>query len=210
MLLKNDGLLPLKKSVKKVAVIGPWANATTLLQGNYFGVAPFIVSPFQGATDAGFEATTVQGLTTVRDTSTAGFPAAIAAAQAADVVVFAGGLDEVVEREGTDRTTIVWPGGQLDLLAALQDVGKPLIVLQFGGGQADSTALKQSTKVGLLAWTVSHMILTFLTRSIQSSGLAILDRVEGRHCSTSSLAKPHQVDDSRLLSTLLPTSTKLR
>lgn len=147
VLLKNDGILPFQTGVKKVAVIGPWANATTLMQGNYFGTAPFLVSPFQGAKDAGFEATFVPGLSTVSDTSTAGFPEAIAAAQAADVVLFAGGLDEVVEKEGTDRTTISWPGSQLDLLEALQDTGRPLVVLQFGGGQVDNTALKQSNKV---------------------------------------------------------------
>ncbi|KAF9468809.1 beta-xylosidase [Collybia nuda] len=171
VLLKNDGLLPLKKSVKKVAVVGPVANSTTLLQGNYFGVAPFIVSPFQGATDAGFETTLVPGLSTVRDTSAAGFPAAIAAAQAADVVVFAGGLDEVVEREGTDRTTLVWPGAQLDLLTALQDVGKPLIVVQFGGGQADSTALKGSSKVNAIIWAGYPG---------QSGGTALFDIISGK------------------------------
>lgn len=151
MLLKNDGVLPIKQNQKNIALIGPWANETTLLLGNYIGTPPFIVSPLQGAKNAGLSVTYVQGLANVRDTSTAGFAAAIAAAQAADVVVFAGGLDEEVEREGKDRTTIVWPGAQLDLLAALQNVGKPLVVLQFGGGQADSTALKGSNKVCLLA-----------------------------------------------------------
>lgn len=36
VLLKNDGTLPLSATkVKKVALIGPWANATTQMQSNY-------------------------------------------------------------------------------------------------------------------------------------------------------------------------------
>lgn len=34
-LLKNDGTLPLQRSHSNVALIGPWANATTRMQGNY-------------------------------------------------------------------------------------------------------------------------------------------------------------------------------
>lgn len=37
VLLKNDGILPLKKSVKKIAVIGPTANDDETLWGNYCG-----------------------------------------------------------------------------------------------------------------------------------------------------------------------------
>jgi len=36
-LLKNDGLLPLSSSYGSVAMIGPWANATGQMQGNYQG-----------------------------------------------------------------------------------------------------------------------------------------------------------------------------
>lgn len=150
VLLKNDGVLPFKQTIKKLALIGPWANATTEMQGNYFGVAPFIVSPLQGATNAGYQAAFVPG-TVVQGTSTAGFAAALAAANAADAVIFVGGLDEVVEREGTDRTTIVWPGNQLDLISALEGSGKPLVVVQFGGGQVDDSALKGSPKVSCFA-----------------------------------------------------------
>src|SRR4030095_2555713 len=36
-LLKNDGVLPLKAGVKKIAVLGPLAESTRVLQGNYNG-----------------------------------------------------------------------------------------------------------------------------------------------------------------------------
>ncbi|KAJ7902063.1 glycoside hydrolase family 3 protein [Mycena olivaceomarginata] len=153
VLLKNDGTLPLKKSLKKLAIIGPWANATEGMQGNYYGTAPFLISPLMGAIAAGYDVTFVAGTSSVLDTSTNGFADAVAAAKAADVVVFAGGIDESVEAEGLDRTTIVWPGSQLDLIKALAGVRKPFIVLQFGAGQVDDSWLLSSKAVNAILWT---------------------------------------------------------
>ncbi|RDX51851.1 glycoside hydrolase family 3 protein [Lentinus brumalis] len=152
VLLKNDGVLPLSKRIRKLALIGPWANATRLLQGNYFGVAPFLVSPLLGAQQAGFEVEYVFGTNVTTRNDTSGFPAAVAAAKRADAVIFAGGLDETVEREEVDRLNVTWPGNQLDLVAELERVGKPLVVAQFGGGQLDDTALKSSRAVNAIIW----------------------------------------------------------
>ena len=50
VLLKNDGAtLPLPKaSPPTLAVLGPTANATDVMQGNYYGNAPFVVSVVAG------------------------------------------------------------------------------------------------------------------------------------------------------------------
>ncbi len=49
VLLKNlNNALPLnidQLKSKKIALIGPTANATMLMQGNYFGKAPFLIDP---------------------------------------------------------------------------------------------------------------------------------------------------------------------
>lgn len=46
VLLQNDGILPLKLgNTTSVALIGSWANATTQMQGNYYGTAPYLHSP---------------------------------------------------------------------------------------------------------------------------------------------------------------------
>jgi beta-glucosidase len=48
VLLKNDGLLPLKPGIKKIAVIGPLADQTRPLIGNYAGQPTHIVSVLDG------------------------------------------------------------------------------------------------------------------------------------------------------------------
>jgi beta-glucosidase len=48
VLLKNDGILPLKTSGLKIAVIGPLANQTRVLMGNYTGIPSHAVSVVEG------------------------------------------------------------------------------------------------------------------------------------------------------------------
>ncbi|KAJ3563995.1 hypothetical protein NP233_g8585 [Leucocoprinus birnbaumii] len=169
VLLKNDGFLPISPKGKKLAIIGPYLNATTNMQGNYFGTAPFIVTPFQGAVDAGFQVQSSPG-TTINGTSDAGFQAAITIAQAADVIVFAGGIDNTIERESRDRLTVAWTGNQLDLIQRLSALGKPVIVVQFGGGQLDDTVLLSNDAVRAIIWAGYPG---------QSGGTAIFDIITG-------------------------------
>jgi len=48
VLLKNDGVLPLKKSGVKIAVVGPLADQTHVLLGNYNGIPTHTVSILEG------------------------------------------------------------------------------------------------------------------------------------------------------------------
>ena len=48
VLLKNDGILPLKTGIKKIAVVGPLADQTRPLIGNYAGQPTHIVSVMEG------------------------------------------------------------------------------------------------------------------------------------------------------------------
>ena len=52
VLLKNDGLLPLSRSLGTVAVIGPNADDTVALLGNYFGTPAAPVTVLQGIRNA--------------------------------------------------------------------------------------------------------------------------------------------------------------
>ncbi|KAJ9355470.1 CAZyme family GH3 [Paecilomyces variotii] len=151
VLLKNDGTLPLSKKVRSVALIGPWANATTQLQGNYFGPAPYLVGPLAAFQETSLQINYAFG-TNISSNSTEQFAEAISAAKKSDVVVFAGGIDNTIEAEGIDRMNITWPGNQLTLIEELSKLNKPLVVLQMGGGQVDSSSLKENPKVNSLVW----------------------------------------------------------
>ncbi|KAF9054258.1 glycoside hydrolase family 3 protein [Panaeolus papilionaceus] len=109
--------------------------------------------------------------TNLTGTSTAGFAAALAAARAADAIVFAGGIDGTIEQEALDRIEITWPGVQLDLVSQLSKLGKPLVVMQFGGGQVDSTVLKNSKQVNAIIWGGYPG---------QSGGTALADIISGK------------------------------
>jgi beta-glucosidase len=48
VLLKNDGTLPLKSDAKRIAVVGPLADQTRVLLGNYTGIPTHSVSVLEG------------------------------------------------------------------------------------------------------------------------------------------------------------------
>jgi beta-glucosidase len=48
VLLKNDGVLPLAPSAKKILVVGPLAESTQVLHGNYSGTASHAVTALEG------------------------------------------------------------------------------------------------------------------------------------------------------------------
>lgn len=52
VLLKNDGVLPLSKEVKRIAVVGPTADDTMALLGNYYGTPAAPVTILQGIRQA--------------------------------------------------------------------------------------------------------------------------------------------------------------
>ena len=171
VLLKNDGILPIKASSPKFSLIGPLANATTQMQGDYYGTPPYLISAL-----AAFQAQgTVQYSmgTQIDTTSTTNFSAAIAAAQDSDYIVYYGGIDTTIEAEGLDRTSITWPGNQLELISELGALGKPLIVVQGGAGQLDDSSLLSNANVSAIFW---------VGYPGQSGGTAIYDVIVGAQC----------------------------
>lgn len=176
-LLKNDRTLPLSESTKSIALIGPWANATVQMQGNYFGTPPYLVSPLAAAEASPLKVNYAFG-TNISMNSTEYFAGAMTAASQSDVIIFAGGIDNTIEAEGSDRMNITWPGNQLDLISQLSSIGKPLVVLQMGGGQVDSSSLKSSPNVNSLVWGGYPG---------QSGGQAILDILTGARAPASRL-----------------------
>ncbi|GKT44012.1 putative exo-1,4-beta-xylosidase bxlB [Colletotrichum spaethianum] len=171
-LLKNNGVLPLSNGkFKSVALVGPFANATSQMQGGYPGTAPYLRSPLWAFTEQNdLEVNYAMG-TEINSTSDSGFADALAAAKKSDVVLYCGGIDLSIESEANDRVAITWPGNQLDLISQLSKLDKPLVVAQFGGGQVDDTALVENENVNALFWAGLPS---------QSGGLALHDLVVGK------------------------------
>lgn len=127
-LLKNDGqLLPLKKTLKRIAVIGPNANIARL--GDYSEAAT--ESSQQGMLEQIKQL--VSPGTAVTFSEGDDIPQAISLAQQADVVILGLGEWLKISGEGFDRSDLNLPGQQETLLEAIVGTGKPVVlVLQNG------------------------------------------------------------------------------
>jgi beta-D-xylosidase 4 len=157
VLLKNhQNFLPLDKTkIKNIAVIGPNANEARVLWGNYEGLPPYTITHLAGIQKAFQGNVTYAKGCHVKGEDKSGFPDAIKAASAADVVVLVVGIDQSVESEGLDRYNITLPGVQNDLAVAVMTASKnPIIVVLVNGGPLDITYLRDSPRVGAIveAW----------------------------------------------------------
>lgn len=113
-LLKNDGLLPLSISPSdSVALIGDWANASTQMQGNYHGVAPYLQTPLDALQALNITVNFATGIGGQGDPTTNNWLPVWTAVNKSDIIIYAGGIDNSVESEGMDRNNINWMGDQL-------------------------------------------------------------------------------------------------
>jgi hypothetical protein len=149
-LLKNDGTLPLKPTMK-VAVIGPHYNATADMQGNYHGKAPFLISPLMGIQAISTaEVLYAPGCFNVWCVSTSGFGIAMNVSRFADVIVMVMGINHQIEAESHDRDFISLPGYQEELMKEMKKSFKvPIIAVLMSGGPVDMTWAKENVN-GLL------------------------------------------------------------
>jgi beta-glucosidase len=138
VLLKNDReTLPLSKSTKSIAVIGPLADNKSAPLGWWSGDGhdADTVTPLAGITAKASAQTKIsyaRGCDILGE-STAGFAEAVAAARAADVaIVFVGEAKEMVG-EAASRSSLDLPGRQMDLVKEIQATGKPTVVVLVNG-----------------------------------------------------------------------------
>lgn len=150
VLLKNDNILPLalNSSNTQIAMIGFWANTADKMLGGYSGSPPFNHDPVTAARSMGITVNYVNGPLTQ---TTADTSAAVSAAQKSSVVIFFGGIDNTVEKESQDRTSIAWPSGQLTMIQRLAQTGKPVIVVRMGT-HVDDTPLLSIPNVKAILW----------------------------------------------------------
>ncbi|XP_042519498.1 beta-xylosidase/alpha-L-arabinofuranosidase 2-like [Macadamia integrifolia] len=153
VLLKNSpGSLPLSPTtIKSLAVIGPNANVTKTMIGNYEGIPCRYTTPLQGLT-ASVPTLYQQGCPNVA-CSTAQLDAAKQIASQADATVLIVGADLSIEAESRDRVDLRLPGQQELLVTEVAKVAKgPVILVIMSGGGMDVTFAKNDDKVTSIMW----------------------------------------------------------
>lgn len=182
ILLKNEGILPLNKNIKNIAVIGPNADMMYNQLGDY--TAPqdrkeitTVLDGIRNAVSPSTKITYVKGCA-IRDVTASNIPAAIDAAKTADAVVLVVGgssardfktkyistgaatvseddnkvLPDMDCGEGFDRSTLHLLGDQEALLEAMAATGKPLIVIYIQGRPLNMNLASEKAQALLTAW----------------------------------------------------------
>ncbi len=147
VLLKNNGILPLSKDVKTIAVIGPNSDDARVLKGNYNGTPSRYTTLLKGIQD-GFDGRVLfaQGCHPYDGNSGnwSGTPVreALIIAQKADVVIMCMGLNPSLEGEegdtfngdvAGDKKDIMLPPSQINLYNEVIKLGKPTVFVNVSG-----------------------------------------------------------------------------
>ena len=183
VLLKNDShTLPLQKSLKKVAVIGPLADSARDIEGGWTVEGLFgsggksqpitVLAGIRNKLPADAQITLVSGPTPTRlypgfmDAFSGRKPApppteeeiatwlakVRAAAADADLVVAVMGETASMNGEAASRATLDLPGIQLQMLQAAAATGKPIVLVLEGGRPLDIRWAAEHTSAILEAW----------------------------------------------------------
>ena len=168
VLLKNaDSLLPLRKDLGSIAVIGPSADDELVQRGNYFGEPSAQVSVLDGIKSLVSPTTKVSYTRgcEIRQPGQDGFAEAVDLAAKADAVVIVLGLSQEVEgEEGQgdglpkgkfslgDRENLNLPGEQEALLQAVAATGTPVVLVLMNGSAVAINWAEEYIPAILEAW----------------------------------------------------------
>lgn len=171
VLLQNrNRVLPLSTSLRSIAVIGPLADDPYEVLGtwNRDGRIEDTVTPlaalrrFLGATVEApdhrdcerrcCELNWVAGLDYSRSKDRSQFAEAMEAARKSEVVLFFGGEEAILSGEGHCRAHLNLPGAQEELIAALADAGKPIVLVVLAGRPLTIGKLLEKVDAVLYAW----------------------------------------------------------
>ncbi|CAA2993059.1 beta-xylosidase alpha-L-arabinofuranosidase 1-like [Olea europaea subsp. europaea] len=154
VLLKNlNGTLPLNTDeIKTIAVVGPHANATTAMIGNYEGIPCKYTSPIDGFSKYA-EVQYAMGCGDIMCKNASLIFPAMQAAKNADATVIVAGIDLSIEAESRDRLDLRVPGFQAQLITQVAQVAKgPVILVIMSGGGVDISFARDSDNVKGIVW----------------------------------------------------------
>ncbi|BCJ92051.1 beta-glucosidase [Terrihabitans soli] len=158
VLLKNENqILPLKPDIKKIAVVGPFADNAFEQLGPHEarGRPEDAVTLLKGITERakgnGIEILHAPGcdVTCYEDK---GFRQAIEAAKSSDLVIAVLGEKREFSGEGASRAFLDFWGRQEDLLEALAATGKPVVLVIVAGRPLDLRRASEIVPSILMAW----------------------------------------------------------
>ena len=176
VLLRNEGrLLPLAKSLKNVAVIGPLADSQEATEGSWmvFGHTPAAVTVVEGirAKLPGAKVAYAPGPEIRRDIPSvfdemfgvkqiaqtpeqaeAAFRTAVDTARDADLVVMVLGENADMAGEAASRASLDLPGRQEELLKAVVALGKPVVLVLLNGRPLSIGWAAENVPAILEAW----------------------------------------------------------
>ena len=171
VLLKNNGILPLKKEeLKIIGVIGPNADNRSSLDGNYHGTASRYITALEGIQDYVGDDVRVmyaKGSHLFLDKEEAlaqeddRVAEALSVAEHSDVVVLCIGLDESLEGEegdtgnayaSGDKESLEFPKSQQRLMHAVLETGKKVIVCNFTGSAMNLSEAEEKAEAVIQAW----------------------------------------------------------
>ncbi len=163
VLVKNSGLLPLRKDLNSVMVVGPNADSVVALYANYNGFSPQAVTPFDGILaklSVGSQIDYSKGCDLYRDEPIQSGELGWRIQEDTDAVIAVLGNTTELEGEegaaggdgGGDRTRIGLPGRQLELLQFLHDKGRPLVVVLLSGSAVDLSEVVPYADAVVFAW----------------------------------------------------------
>ncbi|MGI8919872.1 MAG: beta-glucosidase BglX, partial [Pyrinomonadaceae bacterium] len=173
VLLKNEGnLLPLSKTLKTIAIVGPLADSQKDVIGSWTGDgkaedAVTLLAGIKAKVSPQTIVTYAKGCE-INDDSTSGFDEAVRIARAADVVIVAVGESAEMSGEAASRSSLDLPGRQLDLVKALRATRKPLVVVLMNG---------RPLTINWIAENVSSIVETWFAGT--QAGHAIADVLFG-------------------------------
>mgnify|MGYP000701722625 CR=1 FL=1 len=171
VLLKNDGILPLKKDeIRTIGVIGPNADSRAALIGNYHGTSSRYITLLEGIQDevgSDIRVYYSEGCHLFRDrVESLAWPQdriseALTVAEHSDVVVLCLGLDETLEGEEMDganssmcgdKPDLYLPGPQRELLEAVCGCGRPVVLCLMSGSAIDLNYADSHANAVLQLW----------------------------------------------------------
>ncbi len=157
VLLKNENnILPLPENIRKVAVIGPLADAPLDQLGMWTpdGRPDEAVTPLNAIRQLLGNNRVVYsaGLEKSRSTDKKLFSTAVMAARQADACILFIGEEQILSGEAHSRAFLSLPGAQEELVATIAQTGKPIIAVIMAGRPLIIDKIESKAKAILYAW----------------------------------------------------------